>query len=41
MVKRETDIKDTEKKPEEVIEINNLSKGFADLKVLKNLSLKL
>jgi phospholipid/cholesterol/gamma-HCH transport system ATP-binding protein len=41
MVKTETDIKNTEKTPEQVIEINNLSKGFADLKVLKNLSLKL
>ncbi|MEX0980930.1 MAG: ATP-binding cassette domain-containing protein [Bacteroidales bacterium] len=29
------------KSPELVIEINNLSKGFADLEVLKNLSLKL
>jgi len=41
MVKAETDIKDTEKTPGQVIEINNLSKGFADLKVLNNLSLKL
>ena len=41
MVKTETDIKNTEKTPEEVIEINNLSKSFADLDVLKNLSLKL
>lgn len=31
----------TTKTPRQVIEINNLSKGFADLKVLKNLSLQL
>ncbi|HCE57847.1 MAG TPA: ABC transporter ATP-binding protein [Prolixibacteraceae bacterium] len=31
----------TAKTPQQVIEINNLSKGFADLKVLKNLSLQL
>jgi phospholipid/cholesterol/gamma-HCH transport system ATP-binding protein len=41
MVKTETDIKHTVKTPGQVIEINNLSKGFADLKVLNNLSLKL
>ena len=31
----------TTKTPRQVIEVNNLSKGFADLKVLKNLSLQL
>jgi phospholipid/cholesterol/gamma-HCH transport system ATP-binding protein len=43
MVKNETVIPESTKtkKPELVIEINNLSKGFADLQVLKNLSLKL
>jgi phospholipid/cholesterol/gamma-HCH transport system ATP-binding protein len=41
MVKTETDIKNTEKIPEQVIEINNLSKSFANLDVLKNLSLTL
>lgn len=41
MVKTETNIKNTEKTPEQVIEINNLSKSFADLDVLKNLSLNL
>jgi phospholipid/cholesterol/gamma-HCH transport system ATP-binding protein len=41
MAKTETNIKDKEKTPEQVIEINNLSKSFADLDVLKNLSLKL
>jgi phospholipid/cholesterol/gamma-HCH transport system ATP-binding protein len=32
---------ETTKTPRQVIEINNLSKGFADLKVLQNLSLQL
>jgi phospholipid/cholesterol/gamma-HCH transport system ATP-binding protein len=32
---------ESHKSPELVIEINNLSKGFVDLEVLKNLSLKL
>ena len=41
MVKNETVIPESTKTPELVIEINNLSKGFADMQVLKNLSLKL
>ena len=41
MIKNETVIPESAKTPEMVIEINNLSKGFADLQVLKNLSLKL
>ena len=41
MVKNETVIPEITKSPELVIEINNLSKGFGDLQVLKNLSLKL
>ncbi|WP_372948589.1 ABC transporter ATP-binding protein [Mariniphaga sp.] len=41
MVKNETVKPESKKTPEPVIEINNLSKGFADLMVLKNLSLKL
>jgi len=41
MVKTETIIEDSAKTPDQVIEINNLSKSFADLDVLKNLSLKL
>ena len=41
MVKNETVIPESTKTPELVIEINNLSKGFDDMQVLKNLSLKL
>jgi len=41
MENTETVTAETTKTPRQVIEINNLSKGFADLKVLKNLSLKL
>ena len=41
MVKNETVIPESTKTPEMVIEINNLSKGFDDLQVLKNLSLNL
>ncbi len=41
MVKNETVIPESTKMPELVIEITNLSKGFDDLQVLKNLSLKL
>lgn len=41
MVKNETVIPESTKSPKTVIEINNLSKGFGDLHVLKNLSLKL
>ncbi len=41
MVKNETVIPESTKMPELVIEITNLSKGFDDLMVLKNLSLKL
>jgi phospholipid/cholesterol/gamma-HCH transport system ATP-binding protein len=41
MVKNETVIPESTKTPEMVIEINNLSKDFDDLYVLKNLSLKL
>jgi phospholipid/cholesterol/gamma-HCH transport system ATP-binding protein len=41
MIKNETVIPESTKMPELVIEINNLSKGFADLQVLNNLSLKL
>lgn len=40
-VKTETIIKETANTPEQVIEIKNLSKSFADLHVLKNLSLNL
>ena len=41
MVKNETVRPESTKMPELVIEITNLSKGFDDLQVLKNLSLKL
>ncbi len=41
MVNNETVIPESTKMPELVIEITNLSKGFDDLQVLKNLSLKL
>jgi len=41
MVKTETVATKITKTPRHVIEINNLSKGFADLKVLRNLSLQL
>ncbi len=41
MVKNETIIQDSTNTTNLVVEINNLSKGFADLQVLKNLSLKL
>jgi phospholipid/cholesterol/gamma-HCH transport system ATP-binding protein len=41
MEKTETAAAGTKKTPRQVIEINNLSKGFADLKVLRNLSLQL
>ncbi len=41
MINNQTVIPESTKKPELVIEINNLSKGFADLQVLKNLSLNL
>ncbi|MBU1367875.1 MAG: ATP-binding cassette domain-containing protein [Bacteroidetes bacterium] len=41
MAKTETIIKETEETTEKIIEINNLSKSFADLDVLKNLSLNL
>lgn len=41
MVKNETVRPESTKMPELVIEITNLSKGFDDLMVLKNLSLKL
>lgn len=41
MEKTETVAAGTTKTPRQVIEIKNLSKGFADLKVLQNLSLQL
>jgi phospholipid/cholesterol/gamma-HCH transport system ATP-binding protein len=41
MVNTETVVAEKTKTPRQVIEINNLSKGFADLKVLRNLSLQL
>jgi len=41
MVNTETVDAEITKTPRQVIEINNLSKGFADLKVLRNLSLQL
>lgn len=41
MENTETVTAETTKTPRQVIEINNLSKGFADLKVLRNLSLQL
>lgn len=41
MIINETIIEESTKKPELVIEIDNLSKGFAGIQVLKNLSLKL
>ncbi|MDD4108457.1 MAG: ATP-binding cassette domain-containing protein [Prolixibacteraceae bacterium] len=41
MVKDETVIPESTKTPELIIEIDNLSKGFDDMQVLKNLSLKL
>jgi phospholipid/cholesterol/gamma-HCH transport system ATP-binding protein len=41
MVKNETVIPQSTKTPELIIEIDNLSKGFDDMQVLKNLSLKL
>ena len=41
MVKNETVIPESTKMPELVIEITNLSKGFDNLQVLKNLSLEL
>ena len=41
MVKNETVIPESTKTPELIIEIDNLSKGFDDMQVLKNLSLKL
>jgi len=41
MVNTETVASEKPKTPRLVIEINNLSKGFADLKVLQNLSLQL
>jgi len=40
MANTETVLSDT-KTPRQVIEINNLRKGFDDMEVLKNLSLKL
>jgi phospholipid/cholesterol/gamma-HCH transport system ATP-binding protein len=41
MVKDEMVIPESTKTPELIIEIDNLSKGFEDMQVLKNLSLKL
>jgi phospholipid/cholesterol/gamma-HCH transport system ATP-binding protein len=41
MVKQETIIPESTKTPKLVIEINNLSKGFKDMQVLKNLSFNL
>ena len=41
MINTETVATEKIKAPRQVIEINNLSKGFADLKVLQNLSLQL
>jgi phospholipid/cholesterol/gamma-HCH transport system ATP-binding protein len=41
MENTETIAAENTKTPSQVIEINNLSKGFADLKVLRNLSLQL
>ena len=41
MINTETVAAEKTKTPRQVIEINNLSKGFADLKVLQNLSLQL
>jgi phospholipid/cholesterol/gamma-HCH transport system ATP-binding protein len=41
MVKNETVMPESTKTPELIIEIDNLSKGFDDMQVLKNLSLKL